>query len=147
VVHRLCSVASAVFVAALVGCVGNATNGPSPAQPAAFQSTAFSSQAAAHNGGTPNSCPLRLYIVPETATIHVNQHLTLSAYREMQFQNLCPHFPTAPQWGTTGGHLRVSKSGKQAHFSASTTGKYTIAATERFGWHFLKGTSSITVVP
>jgi hypothetical protein len=121
--------APGLLLAVLTGCGGSWTPA-SPVQPAA-------------TAAIPNSCQRGVFIVPRSATIHVNQVQLLSAYQHFPWQGLCYTGPIPAQWSATGGTLKVINSGKQADFSASKTGSYTITArVPRLG----AATASITVV-
>jgi hypothetical protein len=130
--HLKCKIAvtaPGLLLVFLTACGGSGT----PASPVRPASTA----AIQHN------CQKGVYIVPGSATIHINQVQRLSAYQHFPWQGLCYTGPIAAHWSASGGTLKVINSGKQADFSASTTGGYTITAwVVRFG----RGTASITVV-
>ena len=124
----------------LSGCAGNGRPAtPVPAMPLGDLSPSSSKS----GSGLPTSCQKSVYIIPPSATIHVNQTLELSAYRHFPWQGLCYTGPIMAHWYTDGGTLKVISSGKQADFSASKTGSYTVTAiVVRFG----QGTAAVTVV-
>jgi hypothetical protein len=122
---ELALAAPSLLLAVLTGCSGSGAPA-SPVQPAPL--SGLSSPVNTRNSAVPNNCQKGIYIVPRSATIHLNQVQLLSAYQHFPWQGLCYTGPIKAYWSASGGTLKVINSGKQADFSASKTGSYTITA-------------------
>ena len=84
-----------------------------------------------------------LYIKPNTATIKVDQQITLRSEYKSPLMRNCSIAAVSAVWRSTGGSLQVIHNGKQAIFSSSAVGTYTVSAY----WHGLKANATIMVTP
>jgi len=83
---------------------------------------------------------------PSIKTLKPHQELGITPIFRHKSEGSCEESRLPATWNTSGGKLRVRQAGKEAIFSATTSGTYSVTATVYYGSNSYTGQSTIIVL-
>ncbi|MGA8533575.1 MAG: hypothetical protein WB615_05660 [Candidatus Tumulicola sp.] len=112
------------------------------ANPATVQSAAVSDGRVSPDG----PCDY-VKMEPSIKTLKIHQELGITPIMRYRDAGECESAWLPAVWNTSGGKLLIRKAGKEAIFSATASGTYSVTAQVSFGSNSYTGQSTVIVLP
>lgn len=134
--RKIAILAIAALAAACGGPISQSAN-PTALQPAAVS-----------NGRVSPDGPCDyVKMEPSIKTLKIHQELGITPIMRYRSDGECESAWLPAVWNNSGGKLLIRKAGKEAIFSATTSGTYSVTAQVTFGSNSYTGQSTVIVLP
>ncbi len=124
------------LTAACGGPTSQSTN-PATLQPAAVSNGRLS----------PNAPCDYVKMEPSIKTLKIHEQLGITPILRIRSDGDCESSWLPAVWNTSGGKLLIRKAGKEAIFSATASGTYSVTAQVSYGSNSYTGQSTVIVLP